>query len=323
MTAYLLKTIATRVGDGRLLIKFTAVCLGLSGLFGLVQSATGFMLPHDLAYLQMSLEDLCGVSEGRVVGFMFHDRASFGGALVAIALMYYWLAEFPLAAGEAWAWWTLNLSGLVGFGSFFTFLGYGYLDTWHAAASAALLPCFVAGLWRSARIVRAAGGCRGPESRGPEIHGARLRHWMKPGARFSAGVACLVMAALGMIGAGVTIQGIAMTDVFVSTDLEFMELAPSQLTLVSPRLIPVIAHDRAAFGGAVATAGVLCLACVWFSQPTRSLRRTLGWGGVVGWGPAILVHPMIGYTDPLHLAPAVTGAALLAVGLRLSRPRLD
>ncbi len=222
-----------------------------------------------------------------------------------------------MANGEAWSWWTLSVTGLVGFGSFFAFLGYGYLDTWHAAASVALAPCFVAGLWRSADIVRAAAQCAGPAMDGDRFEGTQ------PGGQPAAGRACLLVAALGMVGAGVTIQGIAMTGVFVSTDLEFMELEPSQLALVSPRLIPVIAHDRAGFGGAVMTAGLLCLTCVWFSRPSLALWQALGTGGAVGWGTAIVVHPMIGYTSLVHLAPAVTGAALFAAGLRLWRPTLS
>src|SRR6516225_8833617 len=80
---------------------------------------------------------------------MMHDRGSFGGALIAIGLLYLWLIQFPLRAGQAWAWWLLLLSGLVGFGSFLTFLGYGYCDTWHAFGTALILPPFVVGLVRS------------------------------------------------------------------------------------------------------------------------------------------------------------------------------
>ena len=69
---------------------------------------------------------------------MMHDRVSFGGVLLAIGVMYLWLAEFPLRRGEAWAWWALAVSGTAGFLSFLAYLGYGYLDTWHGAATLAL-----------------------------------------------------------------------------------------------------------------------------------------------------------------------------------------
>ena len=39
---------------------------------------------------------------------------------------------------------------------------------------------------------------------------------------------------------------------------------------------------------------------------------------MAGFGPAVGVHFAIGYTDPLHLFPAVAGAALYATGLALT-----
>jgi hypothetical protein len=81
------------VGDGRALVALSGVCLGLSGLFAILQSATGHFLPHDTAFLAMTAEDLCGMHECRIVHFMFHDRVSFGGSLVALAALYLWLAD--------------------------------------------------------------------------------------------------------------------------------------------------------------------------------------------------------------------------------------
>jgi hypothetical protein len=94
----------------------------------------------------MDMEQLCGLSDGRVARFMFHDRVSFGGAIIAIAVLYLWLERVPLKAGEGWAWWTFLLSGLAGFGSFLAYLGYGYLDSWHGLATLGLLPLYIGGL---------------------------------------------------------------------------------------------------------------------------------------------------------------------------------
>jgi len=91
------------------------------------------------------------------------------------------------------------------------------------------------------------------------------------------------------------------------------------MNAINVRLIPLIAHDRAGFGGAVTTVGLLTLASVWFARPSRALWQTLVLGGFAGWSTAVMVHPAIGYTDPLHLAPAVTGAALFFAGLILMR----
>ncbi len=112
-----------------------------------------------------------------------------------------------------------------------------------------------------------------------------------------------------------------MSDVFVPSDLVFMGIDRQQLNAINPRLIPLIAHDRAGFGGAVATVGIMTLASVWFGQPSRGLWQALLIGGTVGWSTATMVHPAIGYNDLFHLAPAVTGAALFAVGLILMRRR--
>ncbi len=98
------------VDDGRPLVSLTGVCLALSGAFALFQSATGHFLPHDTEFLQMAAKDLCRINECRIVHFMFHDRVSFGGSLIAIAVLYLWMAAFPLKAGDAWAWWALCVS---------------------------------------------------------------------------------------------------------------------------------------------------------------------------------------------------------------------
>ena len=88
--------------------------------------------------------------------------------------------------------------------------------------------------------------------------------------------------------------------------------------MVSPQLIPLIAHDRAGFGGALASCGLAMLGAVWCGAPVRSLGQALGLAVAVGFATAIGVHPLIGYTDLLHLAPAVAGLLLGLVGWGLS-----
>ncbi len=304
------------VGDGRPLIIVTALCLALAGVFALFQSATGHFLPQDVSFLGMSAPDLCGFNECRIVHFMIHDRVSFGGGLIAIAALYLWLAEFPLRGGESWAWWTLASSGVIGFGSFLCYLGYGYLDTWHAAATLLLLPCFAGGLWLSHQSLRSVQNVIAARSRWRALLPAVSVPWQSAAG---VGRACLLATAIGMIGAGLTIQFIGMTQVFVQTDLVFIGLSRDQLNAINPRLIPLIAHDRAGFGGATATAGLLTFACVWWGTPSRSLWQALLVGGVAGWSTAIGVHPAIGYVDLFHLAPAVTGAVLFIAGLVCTR----
>src|SRR5215475_12776449 len=110
--------LASLIGDGRPLLALVAVSLMLSGGFAIFLSASGHFLPHDVRFLGMDKDQLCGINQCRIVHFMFHDRVSFGGALIAIGWLYLWLALFPLKAGEVWAWWVFCVSGATGFGSF-------------------------------------------------------------------------------------------------------------------------------------------------------------------------------------------------------------
>src|SRR5215471_59573 len=141
------------VDDGLLLLIFTGLCLVLSGGFALFLSTTRQFLPHDVQFLGMTAEQLCGIQNCRVVYFMFHDRVSFGGALIAIGSLYMWLAEYPLREGKAWAWWLILVSSLAGFASFLAYLGYGYLDTWHGLATLLLIPFFITGLFKSRALI--------------------------------------------------------------------------------------------------------------------------------------------------------------------------
>jgi hypothetical protein len=297
------------IGDGRPLLMLTGLCLVLSGLFALFQSATGHFLPHDVQFLGMTAEQLCAINECRIVHFMLHDRVSFGGAIIAVGSLYLWLAEFPLRHGEAWSWWLFAASGILGFGSFLAYLGYGYLDAWHGVATLALLPCFVLGLVRAFFLL--------PHPAGPQclFRPAGQAPWASP---LGIGRGCLLVTALGLVAGGATIMGVGMTCVFVPQDLAYLGLSADDLHAINPRLVPLIAHDRAGFGGGVCTCGVLMFFCAWCGSPSRSLWEALCVAGTVGFATAIGVHPLIGYLDPVHLAPAVVGAAVFSTGLTLT-----
>ena len=297
------------LGDGRPLLIFTGLSLVLSGAFALFLSASGHFLPHDINFLGMTADELCAINGCRVVHFMFHDRVAFGGALVAVGLLYMWMAEFPLRHGEAWAWWLFAVSGAVGFGSFLAYLGYGYLDTWHGIATAALLLFFSLGMVRSFHLLRGDVSIRSLFKTSPGIP------WR---SSFGAGRLCLLATATGMILGGLTIMTVGMTSVFVPQDLSFMGLKDSDLKAINPNLVPLIAHDRAGFGGGIATCGVLVLFCVWCGRPSRSLWQVLCLAGIVGFSTAIGVHPAVGYNDLVHLAPAIMGAIIFLAGLVLS-----
>jgi hypothetical protein len=296
-------------GDGRPLLSLTGLLLVLSGLFAIFQSLTGHFLPHDVAYLGMTSRDLCGVNECRIVHFMFHDRVSFGGSLIGIGVLYLWLAAFPLRHGAAWAWWVFLLSGVFGFASFLTYLGYGYLDTWHGVATLALLPLFAWGLFKTYSKLMA------PRSLGCLF---RAGERLSPTSLYGFGKICLLAMAACLFVGGLIIMSVGVTTVFVPQDLSFMRISVDELHAINPRLVPLIAHDRAGFGGGVACCGAILFFCLWCGHLSRSLWQAVFVTGFVGFGTAIGVHPAIGYIDAIHLAPACIGAALFLVGITLT-----
>lgn len=294
------------VGDGTPLLIFMGVVLVLCGGFALFLSAGKHFLPHDIDFLRMTADQLCGVDQCKLVHFMFHDRVSFGGSLIAIGTLYLWLIIFPLREGQGWAWWVLLVSCGAGFASFLAYLGYGYLDTWHGAATLMLLPCVVVGLALSYRTLTS----------GKAIHAL-----FKPSAplkcegSYGVGRLCIAGVGVGMIAGGLTIMYVGMTRVFVPQDLEFLGMSAPAIAAVNHNLVPLIAHDRAGFGGGVATCGLVILFSVVCGQPSRSLWEALAIAGGVGFATAIGVHPIIGYTNAFHLAPAFIGLVAFVVGM--------
>jgi hypothetical protein len=292
------------MGDGRPLLSLTAIALLLSGAFAIFLSVRREFLPHDVAYLGMTADEICRLADCRVVRFMFHDRVAFGGTLIAIATLYLWIAAFPLRQGAAWAWWCLLASGVLGFGSFLSYLGYGYLDMWHGTATLLLLPTFALGLGISRRLatVPAESWVRSAEGKGAPLP-LRL------------GRQGLLTTGAGITAAGLVILYIGTTEVFVAEDLAFMTVTRSSLDDVNPRLVPLIAHDRAGFGGGLATTGLLLLVCAWYARPSRSFHEAVACAGTIGFGCAIGTHFVEGYMNPVHLAPAFAGAALFCVSI--------
>lgn len=309
--------LAAIVGDGIPLLVAAAAALVFAGGFAIFLSITGEFLPHDIHYLGMSAADLCKLEHCRLVGFMLHDRAAFGGAIFGLGVMYVWLVVFPLRHGEAWAWWALTLSGAFGFATFFSYVGYGYLDTWHGVGTLFLLPVFVAGLYRSKRLV----------SRGDS-----LRTLLRPASNLGLaskrdlGLLVLLAGAAGTLVGGLAIFVVGVTKVFVPSDLVFMNRTVGELRAISPRLVPLMAHDRVSFGGAVITLGLVTLLCIWRSGMPRSLWEAIAIAGAVSSGAALGTHFFVGYIDFWHLLPAILAPASLVLGLALTwerrQPRL-
>lgn len=149
------------------------------------------------------------------------------------------------------------------------------------------------------------------------------RAWMRSEERRGASRATR-LGRLGLLatGAGLTLAGsvimvLGATEVFVAEDLGFMGMSRGALAEVNARLIPLIAHDRAGFGGGLATTGVLLLICGWYARPSRAFHQATALSGLAGFGCAIGTHFVEGYLNPVHLAPAFLGAALFGASIVL------
>jgi len=299
------------IGDGRPLLSFTGLILILSGLFAIVQSISGHFLPHDVTYLGLDASQLNQFNNGTITNFMFHDRVAFGGSIIAVGLLYLWLVEFPMKNKEPWAWYIFLFSGILGFGSFLTYLGYGYFDSWHGVATMLLLPFFIVGIVRSFDLIKVNASIRDMFLTREKIN---LR------TRDGLGKVLLLFTSFGLLLGGITIMIVGMTTVFVPQDLEYMSITVCGLEEINPKLKPLIAHDRAAFGGGLATIGLLYFFILRRAAPTISLWQVVALSLFIGFSSAIVVHHIIGYTNLIHILPAYAGAAIALFGLLLTYP---
>lgn len=293
------------VGDGRPLLLTVAGALSFSGGFALFLAATGDFLPQDVHYLGMTAAELCEIASCRIVDFMIHDRVAFGGTLLALGVLYVWLTVFPLARGERWAWWVWLVSAGVGFSSFLAYIGYGYLDTWHGIGTLLLVPVFIVGIVRTRRLSRPSVGLSAL---------ARPVGWTDAPGQMAWGRAVLLLGAAATAVGGLTILWVGVTDTFVPEDLEFIGLSAQQLRDINPRLLPLIAHDRAGFGGGVLTLGLTTFLCLWCARPSRHLHQAIVLAGAASLSAALGVHGLVGYTDFVHLVPALGALVLLVFG---------
>ena len=281
----------------------------IGGVLAFVIAATKVVLPYDESFLGMTRDELPLINP-HLLDFMAHDRISLAGVMIAVGVLYVGLSVFGSRQGLHWARQTVLVSAITGFLTFFLFLGFGYLDPFHAFVTVALLQLMVLGV--HARLGTYTPSVR-PERRGNRAW--RLSLW---------GQLLLVLHGFGLLGAGAAISVIGVTHVFVHADLEFMRTTADALATADPRLVPLVAHDRATLGGMLLAAGWLfLLPALW---GFRSGSRWLWWSsliaGVIAYAAAIGVHYAVGYLSMKHLLPAFGGLAVMLVGLILSYPFL-
>lgn len=277
----------------------------IGGVLALAIAATKVVLPYDEAYLGISVTQLTEINS-RLLAFMAHDRVTLAGSMVAIGLLYVVLSLFGIRRGLHWARQAVLVSAFTGFASFFLFLGFGYLDTFHAFVTAALLQLLLLG-------VHARLGVYTPATR-PDLRGDRawrLSLW---------GQLLLVFHGFALLAAGAVISLIGVTQVFVHEDLMFMETTAATLAAANPRLVPLVAHDRATLGGMLLAGGwVFLLPALWgYRRASSWLWWALLIAGSMAYAAGIVVHYAVGYLSFKHLLPAFGGYGLLLLGLLLS-----
>jgi len=246
----------------------------------------------------------------RLLAFLTHDRVSLAGTMIAVGVLYLQLSLNAIRYGLHWARLTILCSSFAGFASFFLFLGFGYLEPFHTFVTVVLFQFLLFALYSNLGepVI-----LKPPNLR--EDWRWRANQW---------GQFLFVLHGVILLVAGLTISYVGITQVFVHEDLEFMHTTAAELATASPRLLPLIAHDRATFGGMLIATGItVLLPALWgFRQGDAWLWWGLLGGGGAAYAAAIGVHLVVGYTNWLHLLPAFGGAALLAVGLLLSYPYL-
>lgn len=132
----------------------------------------------------------------------------------------------------------------------------------------------------------------------------------------------MVMLSAGVFLSGFYIMSIGLRDVLIPSDLIFLGDGQAVFAdALDGRLLRFIAHDRAGFGGALASLGAGLLTTTLWGW--RAGERTTWWmlliASVVGFGAALVIHVAVGYVDVVHLLPVYVGILWVAVVLFRSR----
>jgi hypothetical protein len=232
------------------------------------------------------------------------------GAMISVGILYTCLSLFGVRRGLHWAKVALLTSAFAGFASFFLFLGFGYFDPFHAFVTAVLLQFLLLAL--HSRLPPRV------DTVGPDL----IEDWRWRASQW--GQLLYIIHGAVLITAGSIISYVGSTTVFVAEDLMFMQTTAEQIKAANDRLLPLIAHDRATFGGMLISVGfAVLLPSLWgFRIGERWLWWALLLGGLSGYVVTIIVHIAVGYTHLGHLAPAFGGLAVLVIGSALSHPYL-
>jgi len=278
----------------------------LGGTVALFFSLTKVILFYDEAFMQMSRLELMALNPN-LYKFMSHDRMTLAGTMISGGFIYMQLARHGIRYGIHWTRRAFNIAAITGFLGILLFIGFGYFDWLHGLFWLILLPLYIIG-YRKTSL-----------SNQPPTSKNRTNHAIWKKAVY--GQLLFVMLGFSFVIGGAVISSIGATNVFVDTDLQYICMTPEQLNELNEKLIPVIAHDRAGFGSALLSVGllVLLLALWGFHEGASWMWRTFLFGGMPAFTAGILTHLYIGYIDFIHLLPAYFALAMYLAGLWLSK----
>ena len=281
----------------------------LGGAIVLFFSLTKVILFYDEAFMQLSRLELMALNPN-LYKFMSHDRMTLAGTMISGGFIYMQLARHGVRYGIHWTRKAYNIAAITGFLGILLFLGYGYFDWLHGLFCLILLPFYLIGFWKTRHSKQS------PTSKNRTNHAI----WKKA----VYGQLLFVILGFSFVLGGIVSSTIGATSVFVDTDLQYICMTPEQMNALNEKLIPVIAHDRAGFGSALLSVGLLVLTlALWgFHEGATWMWRTFLFGGIPAFTTGILTHLYIGYTDFIHLLPAYFALALYVAGLWLSKDYL-
>ena len=285
------------------------VAMFLGAIAALAIASTRVVLPYDEDFVGLTRSQLIEANP-KLIDFLTHDRVTLAGTMLAVSVLQIGLSVFGVRRGVHWARVAVLSSSAVGFLTFFLFLGFGYFDPFHAFVTAILFQLFLMAVHTRLSPRTPAGPVTLEEN-----EAFRSALW---------GQLLIILQGVAVLVAGLTISGFGITVVFVESDLEFMGTTHEALRAISPKLVPLVAHDRATFGGMLVCTGLATLMTgLWgFREGAAWVWWMLAVAGSCGYATTLFVHHSVGYTDPLHLAPAIAGLTELWVGLGLAYPWL-
>ncbi|MBS8262871.1 dihydroorotate dehydrogenase [Mesobacillus boroniphilus] len=278
----------------------------LGGALVLFFSFTKVILFYDEAFLQITRLELMAYNPN-LYKFMSHDRMTLAGTMISGGFIYMQLARHGIRYGIHWAKRAFNIGAITGFLGIMLFLGFGYFDWLHGLFWLILLPFYLMG------YIKTRSANQSPSSKNRTNHSS----WK----RAIYGQLLFVILGFSFVAGGFVISTIGATYVFVDTDLKYICMTPDQLNELNEKLIPVIAHDRAGFGSALFSVGLLVLTLsLWgFHEGSVWVWRTFLIGGIPAFTAGIFTHLYIGYIDFIHLLPAYFALALYIGGLWLTK----